>query len=98
MNESELIDDLIVRSQNAIDDANILNALLIYDDIMENFSNGLSSVKQKLSKFKYYAGIVEELDYIADLKLLIQVLQNMKICIVSNEEKAKRKLSFSIMK
>ena len=97
MNESELIDDLIVRSQIAINDANILSDLLIYDEIIEKYNDEVSSVKQKLSRFKYYAGLVEELDYIADLKILIQVLQIMKKRIILNEEKAK-KLSFILIK
>jgi hypothetical protein len=97
MNKIELIDDLIVRSQKAIDDANILNALLFCDEIIGIYHDEVSPIKQKLSKFKYYAGIVEELDYFTDLKILIPVLQNLKCNILSADEKAKRKSTFSII-
>lgn len=64
-------DELIIKCQQIITENSYIDALLLHDEIVDTYFKNDKKVLMKLSTSKYFLGLLDELDYINDLKILV---------------------------
>ena len=85
------VDEVIIASKTIIDEYNIVTCIEMHDFILEKYNSYLEEVKPLLSKHKFYNGLVEELDYLDDMKILLGFLEKKKKDILKQEDRVKNK-------
>lgn len=61
---------MIHECQKIIEEKDYIMAMFIHDKIVKDYFHTNQKVLMKLSKHKYFLGLVTELDYINDLRIL----------------------------